>query len=702
MAKDFLLEIGVEPLPARFVEPALQDLLARVEAGLKESRLGYSAVRALGTLRRLAVVCQGVEDKSRPLLQEVQGPPARLLRDAQGSFTPQAEGFARKYGLSPAELRIVSTPKGEFLQASVTIPGESAAAILSRVAAAAVAALEFPKSMEWEESRFRFGRPIRSLLVLHGSRVLPLQVAGAKSGRRVDGLAGQGKRPQPITEPGRYQAVLKSLLVIADPRERREALEKGLEACARKLGGRLEADEELVAETVFMTEHPVPVAGSFRKEFLALPAPLIVLVLKKQLKFFPIREGGALTPYFIAVRDGVSEGQKLVREGYERVLEARLSDAAFFIARDRQAGLEGRLGLLSRVTYQKGLGSMADKAVRVGKVSAWLCETLRQDQALEEADVALISRLCYADLVCEVVKEFPELQGIMGGIYARSEGLAERVALGIEEFYLPLGPRSNVPATREGALASLAGKIDTLAGSFAAGAVPTGSADPLALRRQALGSIRILLEKQFPVDLEKAFEFALSLQPMPMAAARSKELGAQFRDFTWARAQSFLEEMGYKADEIRSVRAEGLKNFPRTLKRLSAVHGVRQDPEFEALSGAFKRVSNILRQARIPGENPPQLDRAQLREEAELALYDRLAQIEGQVREKLSRDSFDGGLKALAALKPDLDEFFEHVMVMAEDPGLKTARLGLLGRIARLFNSVADLSEIGLVGPDGR
>ncbi|OGR84202.1 MAG: glycine--tRNA ligase subunit beta [Elusimicrobia bacterium RIFCSPHIGHO2_02_FULL_57_9] len=694
MPKDFILEIGTEPLPARFVKPALEQLLRKTEGACAENRLKHKSGKYCGTLRRLAVILEGVDEKSEALSQEVQGPSARLLKDETGAFTPQAAGFAKKYGIKPQTLETVSTPKGEFLLAKVDIPGEPAIAIFSRILPAIIASLEFPKSMEWEESRLRFGRPIRTLTALYGKRVVPFKLAGVKSGRLVQGLEVYGGKPAALTEPGRYRLVLKNLLVIVDSEERRAILTQELQKTAKQLGAQLDADADLIEETVYMTEHPVPVAGAFRKEFLELPAPLLSLVLKKQLKFFPVREGAALTNSFIGVRDGISEGQKLVREGYERVLEARLRDAAFFITRDMAARLEDKLPLLERVTYQKDLGSMAQKAERVGRISSWLCESIRQQRPVKEDVAALVSRLCYADLVTEVVKEFPELQGAMGGCYARHDGCDERVALGLEQFYYPVAARTPIAATDEGALVSLAGKIDSLAGSFAVGVAPTASADPFGLRRQALGALRILLEKQLPIDLDEAFVQALSLQPVGLDQSQKSKILRQLGEFVWARAAAFFEEMGHKSDEIRSVRLDGLKNLPRTFRRLAAVHVVRRDPDFEPLAAAFKRAANILRQAQFQQENGGGSERAKLQDSAELAFYDALTSIEGQVRENVYHDGFEAGLKSLVSIKPHLDQFFDKVMVMAEDPELRRQRLSLLARLVGLFKSVADISEL--------
>ena len=703
MSKDFILEIGTEPLPARFVAPALEQLLEKVQTVLKKSRLVYARAQVFGTPRRLAVCLAGVEERSQALMREVQGPPARLLKDESGRFTPQAEGFARKQGISPEGLSTISTPKGEFLVARVHDPGEAAAKILARVLPALVASLEFPKSLEWEPTRLRFGRPIRSLVALYGKSVIPLRLAGVRSGRTLFGLPGQ--RPALLKEAGEYRDKLKNLLVLVDPEERRRTLARGLESAAKQSGGRLDLEGGLLEETVFMVEHPVPVVGHFSLEFLNLPAPLLKMVLKKQLKFFPLLGPGGLLPSFVGVRDGDSEGQAVVREGYERVLAARLSDAAFFLERDRKTSLESKLPLLERVTYQNRIGSMADKARRVEALTGRLCEGLkRADFPLNEEAARKIAALAYADLVCETVKEFPELQGVMGGAYARQDGLDERIALGLEEFYFPAGPRQPLPTTMEGAAASLAAKLDSLAAHFAVGNAPTSSADPFALRRQALGALRIVLEKQLPLDMEEALREALAglRERLRLSSEDERRILAELAEFLWGRAQGLFEEKNFSLDEIRSVREGSLRHLSNAFRRLSAIHCVRRDPDFEPLAAVFKRAANILKQAAAKKEAVPQdgPQRAALTEPAEIELFDCLEHVSGDVELHLSEARFEEGLKAIVALKPKLDAFFDKVMVMVDDGALRAQRLALLSTLVRLITRIADLSEIQ--GPERR
>lgn len=692
--RGFLLEVGTEPLPARFIASAAGQLARRLIELLDEHRVTKGdSMEVFATLRRLTVFFKDLEPKSSPLESREFGPPARLWKDEQGRWTKQAEGFARKFGVTPEKLEVVSVAgKGEVLSVTLLKPSRPTKEILAEIIPEALRAIEFPKTLTWEETGFRFGRPIRSLLALYGKVLVPVKIAGVSSSRKLSGLPFRGK-PVNLAEPSQYHGKLRNLMVLVDPVERREALLKRLEAAARAESAVLEDPEDLVDETVYMTEHPVPVPGIFETRFLSLPAPLLSMVLKKQLKFFPLIREGGLIASFIGVRDGVSEGQAQVRAGYERVLSARLSDAAFFIDRDRRTRLEEKLLLLEKVTYQKNLGSMAAKAARVAELAGWICAQVGRDRPVNELCVAEIARLAYADLVSEVVKEFPELQGAMGGFYARQEGLDERVALGLEQFYFPATSGSCLPATEEGAIASLAGKLDALCGGFAAGLIPTGSADPFGLRRQATGALRILMEKQLALDLEEALRQSLAAQPIGLDAPQCDKIMGSLREFIWTRAQGLFEEMGYRVDEIRSVKPGAFLNLSRTLLRLAAVHAVRQDPAFEPLAAAFKRASNILRQAKAQ-DGGPEPRRERLREAAELELFDSLAELEGRLGEKIGEGSFEEGLRALVCLKPRVDAFFNGVMVMAEEQDLRAQRLALLARLVRLFKSVADIGEI--------
>ncbi|MFA6092863.1 MAG: glycine--tRNA ligase subunit beta [Elusimicrobiota bacterium] len=710
--KTALLEIGTESLPARFILPALKQMESLAADMLKEERLAHGAVRAVGTPMRLALLIEGVADHSASQTREVLGPPARLLKDAQGSFTVQAQGFAKAQGVSPEELEVRQSPKGELLAACRVLPAEPAAKILARVFPRLIAAVEFPKGLEWEESRLRFGRPIRCLVSMLGKKAVPFTLAGVRAGAKSRGLAALGQKAWTVSDPDKYVDLLRERCVLVDHEERRKVLLKGLEQAARRSGGVLDADEALTLQVNFLCEHPVPVLCSFDKSYLELPQALLTTVLKTQLKFFPLLDRrGRLLPEFIGVRDGVSEGQKEVQTGYQRVLVARLSDAHFFFGRDRSTPLEHKRGKLSLVGFQKGLGSMLDKSDRVLKIAGKLCARLREHhgERFDEKSVLDIARLAYCDLVTDVVKEFPELQGSMGAAYARAEGLDERTALGLEEFYFPVQAKGALPMHREAVIASLAGKLDTVCAMLALGLKPSGSEDPFGLRRQGNAIVRIVLEKQLRISLPDIIVDALSFveikkrEPVPTPSAlgikedapqdSAAKAGPEVREFLWQRAESLFLEQGFKQDEIRAVKESGLDDLPRTYKKLCALHSMRAEAGFSALAQVFKRASNIVKQAG-DGASLLGVDRALLAEDAERALYEALGSVESDVRAKAGDEEFEAALRALVRIKPDLDLFFEKVLVMAEDPRVKANRLSLVARLVRLFRSVADVSQI--------
>lgn len=712
--KSLLLEIGTEHMPARFIQPALDQLQKALEERLKAERLKFASARAYGTPRRLAILVKGVAEKSEAAEKVATGPSAKLLKNEKGEFTPQANGFARAQGVLPEDLRVVQSPKGEVLEARRVIPGEPAPKVLARALPEVIGRLQFPKGLEWESSRFRFGRPIRSLVALFGKRIVPFQVAGVRSSAKTFGL-GLPSRPVTVADADRYVALLRDKCVLVDPEERREALSKALDQAVKRTGASIDKDPGLLEETVFLTEHPVPVPGRFKVSFLELPKDLLTTVMKKQLKFFPlVKADGTLEPGFVAVRDGISEGQALVQEGYERVLTARFSDAHFFHGRDLETKLEAKLERLGKISFGKGLGSMHDKSERVVALAEALFQHVSPLLDLQQLGVddleraKRIAKLAYADLATEVVKEFPELQGAMGGHYCRKDGEDERVAVGVAEFYAPAAAKAPVPGRLDACFASLAGKLDTLAALFMTNEKPSGSEDPFALRRQATGVVRVVLEKQLPLDLDWAVSEAVKRfveQRGKVPADRDapsrfwdeayqKRTACELSGFLWQRVETLFGEMGYAADEVRSVREGGLRNLPRTALRVAAVHALRPDPDFEAIASAFKRASNILKQAKLETNGDLQPNAELFAAEAERALWDMLRVTESDARDKAQAQRFEDALRELVGLKPAVDKFFDDVLVMDPNEAVKRNRLALLSRLVHVCKVVADISQI--------
>ena len=689
-----LLEIGVEHLPARFMAPALKQLQELTARLLDEKRISYKSVESFGTYRRLVVFIEDLSDKSADVQKEVKGPPAKLLKDANGNFTPQSAGFAQKNGIAPEKLTVVETEKGPFIYAVVKIKGEKTAKLLPEIFTRIVTGLEFSKNMIWEDSCLRYGRPIRSLIGLYGEKIIKFSVAGVTSNRYTYPLSSFGRKPIKVEKADKayYVDLLRSqpqpILVL--PQERKEALIKTVTNEAKVRGYQADLDPALIEETVWFTEHPVAVGGDFEIKFLTLPKDLVTTVLKKQIKMFPVtNEKGELQPYFIAVRDGISVNQNEVRDGFKKVMSARLSDAVFFFENDKKEGLEKFKEKLKNVQFLEGLGSMYDKSERTQKLADELCETLYKPALKNAVDYA--ASYAYADLASHVVYEFPELQGYMGGQYAAVEGRRD-AAKAMEEFYFPLTSSSELPSTEEGCIVSLAGKMDTLTGNFLIGQIPTGSEDPFALRRQAFGAVRILLEKELNVSLKELVEKSASLYPAGTPDKGLKELPG----FLFQRLALVLEQRGHKAATLNAVANWYEMPLTQVEALVSALETVKMGDDFAQILEPAKRVCNILKKAENVTED---VNESLLDLPAEKALYDKIHEVDSSlgcaVHTAQTKEGYLNILKTYGSFKEPLENFFKDVMVNAEDPAVRKNRLALLARVRRyLTQTVADITAL--------
>lgn len=689
-----LLEIGVEHLPARFMAPALKQLETLAANLLAEKRISYKSIQAFGTYRRLVTVIEGIADKSADVQKEVKGPPAKLLKDANGNFTPQSAGFAQKNGLKPEQLSVVETEKGPFIYANVKIKGEKTAKLLPEIFTRLVTGLEFAKNMVWEESGLRYGRPIRSLIGLYGDKVIKFSVAGVESNRNTYPLSSFGRKPIKVARADKayYAELLRNQPqpVLALPEERKEALIKTVSNEAAVRGYQADLDESLIEETVWFTEHPVAVGGNFELKFLTLPKDLVTTVLKKQIKIFPVvNKAGELQPYFIAVRDGISVNQNEVSDGFKKVMSARLSDAVFFFENDKKDGLGVFHEKLNNIQFLEGLGSMAEKAVRTQKLADCLCTKLGKTNLAATVDYAALH--AYDDLASHVVYEFPELQGYMGGCYAALEGHKD-AATAMKEFYYPLTSSSELPSDEVGQIVSLAGKIDTLVGNFIIGQVPTGSEDPFALRRQAFGAVRIMLEKGMNVSMKELVNTASSLYP---AGTQDKGL-AQLPGFLFQRLALVLEQRGHNAHMLDAVNNWYEMPLPQIEALVSALETVKTGEEFTAVLESAKRVCNILKKAGDVSEN---VDEKLFELPAEKELYDKIQEVDASlgcaVNTAKTKEEYLRVLKTYGAFKEPLENFFKDVMVNADNEAVRKNRLALLARVRRyLTQTVADITKL--------
>lgn len=647
----FLLEIGCEEIPDWMIPPALKHLGELFEGLLKEHRLSGQVSWLEATPRRLALKAEGLPARQPASVEVITGPPKAAGENA-------AAGFARKMGVELSALKVVKTPKGEYFACRKHVPGRATAEILASALPELILKIYFPKTMYWTgKGGPRFIRPIRWLVALLGNRVVPFEIAGVRSGRFSSGHRQLGK-PKVRVNMEDYQQRLRENYVLVSAAERRARIEAGLQGAA--------PDPGLLETLVYLTEYPTPIKGSFDPAFLSLPEEVLVTVMRHHQKYFSVRnQEGKLEPRFIAVMNTKDDPEGLVRQGNERVLRARFNDARFFWDFDQQKPLAARVDDLAHVTWQAQLGSYLDKTRRI----VALVQELGGSEAAQRA--ALLSK---CDLTTEMVKEFTELQGVMGGLYARSQGEPEAVWRAIYEHYQPVSMEDPIPATPEGRLVSLADKLDTLRGCFAIGLIPSGSKDPFGLRRAAQGVVKILAESELPFKVS-----ALVGGNEPL------------REFLLDRVRYYFREVrGFSYDEVNAVLAAGWDALADAGRRLEALRAVRPTPNFEPLAASFKRIRNILRQAQFAGS--VEVDEALLEEGPEQDLYRAFTGVRARVGE--AGGDYRSKLEAIASLRPAVDLFFDKVLVNAPDERIRTNRLAMLDRLRNEFSSIADFSEI--------
>jgi len=704
---DLLIEIGCEEIPARMLDTAREEFAKRVTDLLERERLtvqrAEAAVSSFSTPRRLAVWARHVSSRQPDIEEQLIGPATKVAYK-DGNPTPAAEAFARKAGVDVGKLDKITNPKGEYIAATVVRNGRSAADILAEALPKELNALYWAKNMYWRANKpERFVRPVRWIVGLLDNDVLPLEYAGIKAGNRSRGHRILVSAPVTISGPNEYVEELKASKVVAEPAERQNRIRKALDAETRKVpGARWREDAELLATVVNLTELPGVILGSFDRAFLALPEEVLVTVMRDHQKYFAVEDaGGRLAPHFLAVLNSEGDRDGIIRHGNERVLRARFNDAQFFWQTDQKIPLSQRVDMLRSVTFQKDLGSYWSKTERTRALAAALVQKLKPSRIeVAEGVVDEAARLAKTDLTTDLVKEFTELQGIVGGLYAKAQGHAQPVADAIYDHYRPESTDDPVPRSLEGALVSVADKADSMAGMFALGLQPSGSKDPFALRRQANGIVRILVEHKLPLRFTEIFTSALEQY------RASEELRSKLRDvnnapvalaaFCRERLEFYLRDVrGYAYDVVNAVLAADADDAVDAVARAEAVTNVRPTADFVAISTAFKRIKNILRQARDSGKQwPEEFNSKHLIEPAEQALGARVTEARDQVQSFRREKRDQEALAQIAQLRPVIDTFFDKVMVMVDDEKLRANRLALLAIMQRSFSTIADFSEI--------
>jgi glycyl-tRNA synthetase beta chain len=706
---DFLLEIGCEEIPARMIGAASEELRERVTALLTRERLSKGEVTHFDTPRRLAVLAAGIAASQADVVEQVTGPSINVAYK-DGQPTPAAQAFAKKAGVDVAQLERVTTPKGEYIAAKVTKKGRSAAEILAEGLPKELSAIYWPKNMYWQKPSERFVRPVRWLVALLDGEAIPLEFDGIRAGKTSRGhrILSDGAVTIPHAGAAYYES-LRAAKVLGRG-EREHQIRKALDAATRTIpGARWREDKGLLDTVVNLTEFPSAILGSFDPQFLALPEEVLVTVMRDHQKYFAVEDSsGKLAPHFLAVLNTDSDPQGLIRHGNERVLRARFNDARFFWQTDQKKSLLERLELLKHVTFQKDLGSYFDKTQRVQRLCSWLSEILKQnDVTVRPGVIHKAACLSKTDLTTELVKEFTELQGIVGGLYARAQKLDESlpeatrfaIADAIYDHYKPESTDDDVPRSTEGAVLSIGDKADTIAGMFALGLVPSGSKDPFALRRQANAIVKVIAEKNLPLrlgdlmrDARSGYQRSEAEKKFVDDAKFNEALATFFRE----RLEFYLKDVcGYAHDVVKAVLGADAEDVVDAARRAEAVKQVLHLPEFQAIGAACKRMRNILKQAAEKGAVPAGTfedlpNSAQ--EEKDLAAY---VEVNGpKVEAFRKKKEYGEALKLLSTARQPVDAFFDKVMVMVEDAKLRANRLALLRTLLKEFSTIADFSEI--------
>ena len=689
MKSDFLLEIGIEEMPARFLTPALNELESKCTRLLDEKRLTFDAIKTLGTPRRLTVLVKGLVAAQEPLTVEVKGPPRKAAFDIEGSPTKAGAGFARGQGVDPADLVTRLIGQVEYVFAVKQDKGLAAMAVLGEICPQLIGGMSFPKPMRWGYYDFKFARPIRWLTALYGEEVIRFEIAGVSSDRFTYGHRFLSSGMIELSVAGDYAEVLERNYVMVDPVRRREVIWTQVQDAATAEGGRVEENPDLLQEVVNILEYPTAFCGRFPEDYLALPEPVLVTPMREHQRYFPVRgKDGSLIARFVAVRNGTTEHLDTVRAGNEKVLRARLSDAAFFFREDLESPLSDRVEDLKKIVFREELGSVHEKVERIVALGAVISGMLdASDEARRRVNRA--GTLSKADLVTDMVYEFPELQGVMGREYALRSGEEPEVAEAILEHYLPRGAGDVMPSTIPGRILAIADRIDNLVGAFGLGIQPTGSADPYALRRQALAICLISLDSPLYLNLSELFAKAHALYGARLKVGLGEVIDG-LNEFFRQRLRGVFQERGLRYDVVDAVLALPFGDVRDLWERASAVAAFREREAFPDIYTAFTRAYNLAKNADPSALVWPE----RFMDQAEGALYTESRRVQEKVQAALKGRHYPDALDALAELRAPVDVFFDAVLVMVEDQDVRENRLALLNSVAEQVQKVADISKL--------
>ena len=687
--RDLLIEIGTEELPPKALKRLTLAFNDSVKAGLQKAELTFNDVQWFATPRRLALLVSDLDSQQADKTVQRRGPALMAAFGEDGCATPAAIGFAKSCGVEVEDLQRLETENGAWLAFNTIEKGQATTALIPDLVQTALDQLPIPKRMRWGSLSAEFVRPVHWLVLLYGDEVIDAEILSVKAGRETRGHRFHHPGELYLSEPKAYAPLLETEgRVIADFAERREAIRAQVQEAANQLKGKAVIDEELLDEVTSMVEWPEAVTGSFEQRFLEVPPEVLITTMKTNQKYFHVVDSkGNLLPHFITVSNINSKDLDMVRHGNEKVVRPRLVDAEFFWNQDRHIKLNERIEQLASVVFQQKLGTLHDKVQRVARLASLIAGDMQFDAPLAER-AALMSK---CDLMTDMVGEFPSLQGIMGRYYALHDGEDPQLAQALDEQYQPRFAGDELPASPLGQILAIADKLDTVVGIFAINQIPTGDKDPFALRRAALGVLRILIEKQLGLDLTKLLQHAADDYQSRLPKIDASAVVDQCYEFIMERARAYYLESGVRPDVFDAVLAQRPGQPHDFDQRIRAVTAFRELPEAESLSAANKRIANILKNLAKVNQH---IDESLLQEAAEKALYQTLQQLTNTVTPLFARGEYQKALFELAHLRESVDRFFDDVMVMVDDDALKNNRLALLENLRQLFLQVADLSRL--------
>ncbi|WIM39057.1 glycine--tRNA ligase subunit beta [Paenibacillus sp. PK4536] len=689
MAKDILLEIGLEEVPARFLRAAMNQLLDKTVKWLDDSRLTHGEAKAFATPRRLAVWIKDVAEKQEDINEEVKGPSRKIAQDETGAWSKAALGFARSQGVDPETFTFRELSGVEYIYAQKSSVGISTESIVAEALRNIITTMTFPKNMRWGTHDFKFVRPIKWIVALWGHDVIDFEITGVHTGRTTRGHRFLGSETE-IAEPTLYLEALRNQHVIADIEEREAMISAQIAHLASEKNWHIDVKEDLLEEVLFLVETPTVLYGAFDPAFLNIPQEVLITSMREHQRYFPVLdEAGQLLPYFVTVRSGDNRSLDIIAKGNEKVLRARLSDAKFFYEEDQKVQIDTALAKLENIVFHEEIGTVGDKVRRIRQIADQLAVQLHVTPEQATA-VSRAADICKFDLVTQMVYEFPELQGVMGEDYARKAGESEEVSRAIFEHYQPRFAGEASPASLTGALVSIADKLDTIVGCFSIGIIPTGSQDPYALRRQAAGIVQILLEHQLSLTLEQLFDIALNIHQNLRNMKRSYDIiRIELYDFFGLRVKKLLSEH-LRYDVVDAVIASGFNHIGSVVARgHDLMKVVQETPDFKLTIESFGRVSNLAAKSSGVAVQP-----ALFIEPAERELYASWQAATTEYRKLLAANRTAEALALLSSLRPAITAFFDQVMVMAEDEAVRENRLALLAAVDQDIRSYADFSKL--------